>query len=148
MRARFLNVHLNGSSPFYLAGAAACLLLAATPPAQAEGLTFDMRMQSGEDGGKAEEQTVMVAHRQYMDGNSRVEFTKSMVGAGGMMGPGTYIITKAGCSKQYIVNPAKHEYSELDPEELAKTASQLGGGDVKTETSDIHIDTQSLGPGE
>lgn len=128
----------------FLSASVAALLLAAPWVAQAEGLTYDMRLEMVDEEKKAPDKIVMAGRGQSMAGNSRFEFTHSP-GKGTLMGEGTYVIIKAGSPKQYIVNPAAREYSELDSEELVKAQSQQG---VKMETSDIQFDTQSLGAGE
>ena len=82
----------------------------------------------------------MAAHGQFANGSSRLDVTESMA-PGGMMGKGTTT----------FVDPAKQQYMELNPAEMAKQAAGLQqalGGLSKTEILDLHIDVEDLGAGE
>ena len=120
----------------------------------AQGLSYDIRnTMTGVDprSGSTMTRTTMAAHGQFAGGMSRLDVTESMSPPGGMMGSGTYMITKPAKGTTTIVDPAKREYMVLNPAELAKTAAglqQAMGGLSKTEVSDITVNMEALGAGE
>lgn len=119
----------------------------------AQGLTYDMRMTGGRDGGGGHAmpaQTVMTAHGQFSGGNSRMDIDQSMM-PGGMMGKGTYIIVRSNSRTELIVDPEKRSYIEINPDSMAKFAAAAQGalgGMVKSEMTDVSAGVEELGPGE
>ncbi len=120
--------------------------------AQAQGLTYDMRMTAARDGGghASPAQTLMTAHGQFSGGNSRMDIDQTMM-PGGMMGKGTYIIVRRDSRTELIVDPEKKSYMEINPDSMARFAAAAQGalgGMVKSEMTDVSADVQQLGPGE
>jgi Domain of unknown function (DUF4412) len=138
----------------YLTVRALALVLVVAPSLSAQGLSYDLRStMTGVDprGGGSVTRTTMAAHGQFAGGMSRLDVTESMSPPGGMMGSGTYMITKPAKGTTTIVDPAKRQYMVLAPAELAKTAAglqQAMGGLSKTEVSDISVNMEELGAGE
>ncbi len=133
--------------------AALVLALAFAPPLLAQGYSYDLKTTSTRDdprGGAAVTRTFMAAHGQFANGSSRLDITESMA-PGGMMGTGTYMISNGAKGTTTFVDPAKKQYMELNPAEMAKQAAGLQqalGGLSKTEILDLHIDMEDLGAGE
>ena len=133
----------------------AALAFAVSFPAglAAQGLTYDLRTTgTGVDPrtGAETTRTFMAGHGQFATGLSRIDVTESM-SRGGMMGAGTYTITNSVKGTTTIVDPAKRQYLELNPAEMAKTAAglqELTGGMAKTEISNVSIGVEDLGAGE
>ncbi len=137
--------------------AALLLALAPTlilaPAASAQGLSYDISTTgTGLDprSGGTTTRTFMTAHGQFTPGKSRLDIIQSMA-PGGMMGPGTYMITDAAKSTSTSVDPAKRTYMVMDLAELAKTSAglqQAMGGSYTIQVSGVKIDVQDLGAGE
>jgi Domain of unknown function (DUF4412) len=118
----------------------------------AQGLSYDiLTTGSGTGrGGSSETRTFMAAHGQFSGGKSRLDITESL-SPGGMMGAGTYMIMNPAKGTTTIVDPAKHEYMELNPSEMAKSAAglqQAVSGMVKQELSGVRVNVEELGAGE
>lgn len=121
--------------------------------ARAQGVTYDMKvtMQKGVGGSNADAPEIMMAgHGQYSGGNSRMDMDQSVM-PGGFMGKGTYLILKGATRNEWIVDPQKQQYFEINIDSAANFSMgsmNLMGGMVKMETSDVTADVQPLGPGE
>ena len=132
---------------------AAAMLGTSLTTAEAQGLSYDI-LTTGTGrgrGGETQTRTFMAAHGQFSNGTSRLDITESMSPAGGLMGAGTYMIMNTGKGTTTIVDPAKREYMELNPSEMAKSAAglqQAVGGMVKTELSGVRVGVEDLGAGE
>jgi hypothetical protein len=119
---------------------------------QAQGLSYDIRTTAtGADprSGAATTRVFMAGHGQFANGVWRLDITESM--SPGMMGTGTYTITSAAKGTTTIVDPAKHEYIEINAAELTKTSADLQasvGGMMKTEITNVKVNLEELGPGE
>jgi hypothetical protein len=118
----------------------------------AQGLSYDiLTTGSGTGrGGSSETRTFMAAHGQFAGGKSRLDITESL-SRGGMMGAGTYMIMNPAKGTTTMVDPAKREYLELNPSELAKSTAglqQMVNGMVKQELSGVHVNIEELGAGE
>ncbi len=131
--------------------ASASLIALAGTTASGQGLTYDMRMsmQKGVGPTPSDTQIVMSGHGKFQDGNSRMDMTESIM-PGGFMGKGTYIILKNGTRNEWIVNPDKQNYIEINVDSAANFSmgSMNLGGLVKMEMTDATVDMQPLGPGE
>jgi hypothetical protein len=128
------------------------LSLTLATAAGAQGLSYDiLTTGSGTGrGGSSETRTFMAAHGQFAGGKSRLDITESM-SRGGMMGAGTYMIMNTAKGTTTMVDPAKREYLELNPSELAKSTAglqQMVGGMVKQELSGVRVNLEELGAGE
>jgi hypothetical protein len=128
------------------------LSLAFATDAGAQGLSYDiLTTGSGTGrGGSSETRTFMAAHGQFAGGKSRLDITESL-SRGGMMGAGTYMIMNPSKGTTTMVDPAKREYLELNPSELAKSTAglqQMVGGMVKQELSGVRVNVEELGAGE
>ncbi|MEP6732985.1 MAG: DUF4412 domain-containing protein [bacterium] len=147
------TIQMRSAIGHVVAGAFALMLVVA-PTLRAQGLSYDLRStMTGVDprSGSSVTRTTMAAHGQFVSGMSRLDVTESLSPKGGMMGSGTYMITKAAKGTTTIVDPAKREYMVLDAAELAKTSAglqQATAGLSKTEVSDISVNMEELGPGE
>ena len=67
------------------------------------------------------------------------------------MGAGTYMIMNPAKGTTTIVDPAKREYLEINPSELAKSTAglqQAVSGMVKQELSGVRVNVEELGAGE
>jgi hypothetical protein len=130
------------------------LVIVTAPTLGAQGLSYDLRStitSVDPRTGASATRTSMAAHGQFAQGMSRLDITESMAPAGGMMGAGTYIITKPAEGTTTIVDPAAREYTEINPGELAKSVAgmqQALGGLSRTEVSDISVTMENLGAGE
>ncbi len=118
----------------------------------AQGLTYDMKMTAQRDGSSSgsQPQVLMTAHGQYSGGNSRLDIDQSVT-PGGMMGKGTYIVVRNATRNEWIVDPEKHQYIEMNIDSAAKFAANMQlslGPIVSMKTSDVTADLQPLGPGE
>lgn len=136
-----------------IAGAAAGVI---APSASAQGLSYDMRTTIRMDpapkgaGDMAQGRTVMAGHGQFSGGNSRMDMSQSMA-PGGLMGVGTYVIVKSGARTEWIVDPAKKSYMEVNIDSMAKfsaDAQKALGGIAKIEMTDVTADVEALGAGE
>lgn len=120
--------------------------------AGAQGLTYDI-VTAGTGlgrGGASETRTFMAAHGQFADGKSRLDITESL-SPGGPMGSGTYMIMNSAKGTMTMVDPAKRQYMEMNPGELAKSAAsmqQAMGGVMKQELSGVRVSMEELGAGE
>ena len=120
--------------------------------AGAQGLSYDL-LTSGTGlgrGGAGETLTFMAAHGQFADGKSRLDITESL-SPGGPMGPGTYMIMNTTKGTMTMVDPAKRQYVEMNPGEMAKSAAglqQAMGGMMKQELSGVRVNLEELGAGE
>ncbi|MEO5815697.1 MAG: DUF4412 domain-containing protein [Gemmatimonadaceae bacterium] len=128
------------------------LSVALASGAGAQGLSYDiLTTGSGTGrGGSPETRTFMAAHGQFAGGKSRLDITESM-SRGGMMGAGTYMIMNPAKGTTTMVDPAKREYLELNPSELAKSTAglqQMVSGMVKQELSGVRVNVEELGAGE
>ena len=118
----------------------------------AQGLSYDI-LTTGSGTGRGvspETRTFMAAHGQFSGGKSRLDITESL-SRGGMFGPGTYMIMNRTKGTTTIVDPAKQEYVELNPSELAKSTAglqQAVSGMVKQELSGVRVNVEELGAGE
>ncbi|MGI8509070.1 MAG: DUF4412 domain-containing protein [Gemmatimonadaceae bacterium] len=121
--------------------------------ADAQGLTYDMKMTMQKGTGAVTSdapQIMMSGHGKFQDGNSRMDMDESIM-PGGFMGKGTYMILKNASRNEWIVDPAKQQYFEINVDSAANfsmASMNLLGGLVKMETSDVTADMQPMGPGE
>ena len=118
----------------------------------AQGLTYDMKMtmQKGTTANPADAQIMMSGRGKYSDGNSRMDMDESIM-PNGFMGKGTYMILKNGSRNEWIVDPDKKQYFEINIDSVANfsmASMNIMGGLVKMETSDVTADMQPMGPGE
>ncbi len=122
----------------------------------AQGLTYDMKMTVMMTGGPkgagdmSQPRTMMAGHGQFSGGNSRMDMDQSMM-PGGPMGAGTYVIVKSGNRTEWIVNPAKRQYIEINMDSMAKFAADAQkalGGIAKISMTNVTADVQPLGAGE
>lgn len=132
--------------------ASMALLGALASHANAQGLTYDMKMamQKGIGATTGDAQVLMSGHSQFSDGNSRMDMNESVM-PNGFMGKGTSMIVRSGTRNIWIVDPAKQQYIEINMDSVANlsfTSLNIMGGLVKMETSDVTVDMQSMGPGE
>ena len=131
--------------------AGASLISLAAAGASGQGLTYDMKMamQKGVGPAPSDTQIVMAGHGKFQDGNSRMDMTESVM-PGSFMGKGTYIILKNGTRNEWIVDPEKHQYIEINVDSAAhfSVGSMNLGGLIKMEMTDATVDMQPLGPGE
>lgn len=128
------------------------LSLAFAAAAGAQGLSYDiLTTGSGLGRGRSSEtRTFMAAHGQFSGGKSRLDITESM-SRGGMMGAGTYMIMNTIKGTTTMVDPAKREYMEINPAELAKSTAGLQqsmSGMMKQELSGVRVNVEELGAGE
>jgi uncharacterized protein DUF4412 len=125
----------------------------------AQGVTYDMKMTVQMTGGPkgtgdmSQPRTMMSGHGQFSGGNSRMDMEQSMMpgGAGGVGGAGSYVIVKSGSRTEWIVDPSKRQYMEINIDSMAKFAADAQkalGGIAKISTTDVTADVQPLGPGE
>ena len=140
--------HIAARTPTYLLVASTAI----TGALGAQGLSYDMSTSAtGPDRtGVVATRNMMAAHGQFASGNSRIDVTQSMA-PGGMMGEGTYMITRGAQGTVTSVDPAKHQYTMIDIGELGKTANDLQaslGGMAKIEIANVKVDVQDLGAGE
>lgn len=131
----------------------ACVM---APSVGAQGLSYDMKMTMRMDpppkgaGDMAQGRTVMAGHGQFAGGNSRMDMSQSMA-PGGIMSAGTYVIVRSGARTEWIVDPAKKTYMEINVDSMAKFAAdaqKMLGGMAKIEMTDVTADVQPLGAGE
>jgi uncharacterized protein DUF4412 len=125
---------------------------ATSQAAGAQGLTYEMKMTLHQAGSTsaADAAPVMAGRGQFSGGNSRMDMDASLMPLG-IMGKGTYVIVKSGSPIEWIVDPAKQQYFEINVDSMARFASNAQGalgGIVKTKTSDVTADLKALGPGE
>ncbi len=147
------TVHLARSRTSLAAALAVAAFTIGSHALNGQGLTYDMKMTvQGAEGGRGgtDARTMMAGHGQFSNGSSRMDMDQSMM-AGGMMGKGTYVIVKSGSRTEWMVDPDKRQYIEINIDSMAKFAADAQkslGGMVKMETSDVTADVQPLGPGE
>jgi hypothetical protein len=120
--------------------------------ASAQGLTYDMKMtmQKGTGATTSDTQIAMSGHGKFSDGSSRMDMDESIMPSG-FMGKGTYIILKSGTRNEWMVDPAKQQYVEVNLDSAANlsfASMNIMGGLVKMETSDVTADMQAMGAGE
>ena len=136
-----------------IGAAAACVM---APSAGAQGLSYDMKMTMQMDGAPkgagdmSQARTVMAGHGQFSGGNSRMDMSQSMA-PGGPMGAGTYVIVKSGARTEWIVDPEKKSYMEINVDSMTKfsaDAQKALGGIAKIEMTNVTADVQPLGAGE
>lgn len=142
-RARILGASILLAAP---------LLAVAGHTASAQGLTYEMKttMQKGTGSAASDTQIVMSGHGKFQDGNSRMDMDESIM-PGGFMGKGTYMILRNATRNEWIVDPQKQQYFEVNVDSVANFSMgsmNLMGGLVKMETSDVTADMQPLGAGE
>lgn len=135
-----------------LLGAAVPTLPVLGRDAGAQGLAYDMKMsiQKGTGAAAGDAQVMMSGHGKFQDGNSRMDMDESVMPSG-IMGKGTYVIVKNATRNEWIVDPAKQQYFEMNVDSATKfsmASTNLFGGLVKMETSDVTVDVQPMGPGE
>ncbi|MEO7103070.1 MAG: DUF4412 domain-containing protein [Gemmatimonadaceae bacterium] len=146
--------HFSNRSHIIAGTMLACVALlgAHNTRADAQGLTYDMRMsmQKGTAATPGDAQIIMSGHGKFSDNNSRMDMDESVM-PGGFMGKGTSIILKNGTRNMWIVDPAKQQYIEINVDSVSNlsfTSLNIMGGLVKMETSDVAVDMQPMGPGE
>lgn len=149
---RILDNHARLLGAIVLLGAAVPTLPVLGREAGAQGLAYDMKMsiQKGTGATAGNTQVMMSGHGKFQDGNSRMDMDESVV-PGGFMGQGTYVIVKNATRNEWIVDPAKQQYFEMNVDSATKFAmasTNMLGGLVKMETSDVTVDVQPMGPGE
>ena len=119
--------------------------------AGAQGLTYDMKMtmDKGAPGAAGAPEIMMAGHGKFQDGNSRMDMEESIM-PNGFLGKGTYMILKSGTRNEWIVDPAKQQYFEInvDSANVSMGSMNLLGGLVKMETSDVTAEMKPMGPGE
>ncbi|MDQ6736712.1 MAG: DUF4412 domain-containing protein [Gemmatimonadota bacterium] len=118
----------------------------------AQGLTYDMKMsmQQGTAASPGDAQILMSGHGKFADGNSRMDMDQSVM-PNGFLGKGTYMILKSGSRNEWIVDPDKKQYYEINMDSVANfsmASMNIMGGLVKMETSDATAEMQPMGPGE
>lgn len=119
----------------------------------AQGMSYDMKTTADMPDprtGVATSRVMSAGHGQFSGGNTRIDFTESMM-PGGMMGAGSYMIVHNTSPVVTYVFPAKHEYLELDRNEISKDAAEAQkalGGIAKTEITGVVVDMKPLGAGE
>ncbi|MEO8452218.1 MAG: hypothetical protein ABI647_20675 [Gemmatimonadota bacterium] len=122
-------------------------------PAHAQGLSYDMKTtaeRSDPKTGTMSTQVFSAGHGRFSNGNTRIDFTESIM-PGGMMAAGSYMIVRKSSPISTFVYPAKREYLELNRDELTKDAADVQkamGGMAKTEISGVQVDVKDLGAGE
>lgn len=131
--------------------ATAALAAAPNASAKAQGLTYDMKMslRKGVSDTAGEPQIMMSGHGKFSDGNSRMDMDESIM-PGGFMGKGTYMIVRSGTRNEWIVEPDKQQYIEINVDSAANfsAGSMNLMGLVKMETSGVTVDMVPMGPGE
>ena len=122
--------------------------------AAAQSMSYDLKTTgTGTDPrtGAASTRVFSAGHAQYAGGNTRIDFTESLM-PGGMMSVGSYMISRKGSPVTTYVFPAKRQYLELNRDELTKDAADiqktLGGMGAKTELSRVTVDLKEVGAGE
>ena len=119
---------------------------------RAQGLTYDMKvsMQQGSVENPGEARILMSGHGKYSDGSSRMDMDESSM-PNGFLSKGTYMIVRSGSRNEWVVDPDKKQYYEINIDSAANfsmSSINIMGGLVKMETSDATADMQPMGPGE
>ena len=130
------------------------LLAGLAGPAFAQGMSYDMKTtgdMTDPRTGVASTRVFSAGHGQFANGNTRIDFTESLM-PGGMMGAGSYMIVHKSSPISTFVYPAKRQYLELNRDELAKDAADaqksLAGMGAKTELTGVQVEMKELGAGE